>query len=51
MLTLVVLKQDQDNEYIFREETSTDWDFNYLHMLAYCHFKKSSFLKCSDGCS
>lgn len=41
MLTLVVLKQDQDNEYILREEiTSTDWDFNYLHMLAYCHFKK-----------
>ena len=39
MLTLVVLKQDQGNEYILREEiTSTDQDFNYLHMLCYCDF-------------
>lgn len=41
MLTLVVLKQDQGNEYILREEvTSADQDFNYLHMLCYCDFKK-----------
>ena len=41
MLTLMVLKQDQGNEYILREEiTSTDQDFNYLHMLPYCDFKK-----------
>ena len=33
MLTLVILRQDQDNEYILREEiASTDWDFNYLNM-------------------
>lgn len=51
MLTLEVLIQDQNNEYILRKEITCTEYFNYLNMLDYCHFKKSSLLKFSDSCS